>query len=167
MAHLSDHEIVSPTSPIPYILLLHVQVCLLTSSACLQELAAAYEATDGKGPPEASFDNFKLVQLDQPVKVQGLTIIDNLQSKPERINFTNCYFHDGHNCGIVSKAAVNSLIANCVVERTSVEGIQHSVGGEGAFAGAPQLRCFKIIPSLSPGREHGNLKALACHECEK
>lgn len=69
------------------------------------------------------------------MKLSGLTVIDNLQSKPKRIDFTNCYFRDGMNCGIVSKGALSSVIANCIVERTSKPGIEHSIGGEGAFAG--------------------------------
>ena len=101
---------------------------------CLQELSAACKAC-GRGPPHPSFDDFKLVQLDRPVKLPGLTVIDVIEMKPKRINFTNCYFHDGMNCGIVSKGAVDSLIANCIVERISKTGIEHSIGGEGAFAG--------------------------------
>ena len=97
-------------------------------------LSAAYEKS-GKGPPHASFDDFQLVQLDRPVNIHGLTIIDDLDTKPKKISFTNCYFHDGMNCGIVPKGAVEGLVANCVVERTSVVGIETSIGGEGAFAG--------------------------------
>ena len=84
---------------------------------------------------EASADNFKLIQLDQPVKLPGLCIIDDLVTKPDRISFTNCYFHDGLDAGIVSKGGVDSLVANCVVERIAYTGIETSCGGEGAFAG--------------------------------
>lgn len=65
----------------------------------MQALLAAYKKS-GKGPQHASFEDFQLVQLDQPVKIDGLTLIENLDTKPERISFTNCYFHDGMNCGI-------------------------------------------------------------------
>ncbi len=97
-------------------------------------LLAAYKES-GKGPQHASFEDFQLVQLDQPVNIDGLTLIENLDTKPERISFTNCYFHDGMNCGIVPKGAVKALVANCIVERTSVVGIEASIGEEGAFPG--------------------------------
>ncbi len=116
----------------------------------MQELSAAYKAS-GRGPPQASFDNFKLIQLDRPVKLPGLTVIDNLDSKPKRIDFTNCYFRDGMNCGIVSKGAIDSLIANCIVERTSKAGIEHSIGGEGSFAGLP-LDCSFTAQECQPSR---------------
>lgn len=84
---------------------------------------------------EGRADDFKLVQLDRPLNVPCLCIVDNMDTHPKRISFTNCYFHDGLNCGIVSKGALDSLVANNVVERTRVSGIETSCGGEGAIAG--------------------------------
>lgn len=67
--------------------------------------------------------DWKHVELDQPVKIPGLCIIENQAAKPKRISVTNCHFHDGLNCGIACKGAHEILIANNVVERTRVAGV--------------------------------------------
>ena len=130
------------------------------SGLCLQELTAACKACE-RGPPHESFGDFKLVQLDRPVKISGLTVVDDLRTKLKRIDFTNCYFRDGMNCGIVSKGAHDSLIANCIVERTSKTGIEHSIGGEGSFAGASLDYKFRTAFTVSCAG--GVAKAQVCH----
>ena len=46
-----------------------------------------------------------------------------MQGKAQKISVTNCHFHDGLNCGIDCKGAHEILIANNVVERTRMAGV--------------------------------------------
>ncbi|CAL5222169.1 g4495 [Coccomyxa viridis] len=145
-----------------------------TDKAAYEVLLAAYKES-GKGPQHASFEDFQLVQLDQPVDIDGLTLIENLDTKPERISFTNCYFHDGMNCGIVPKGAIEALVANCIVERTSVVGIEASIGEEGAFPGSIVVRnntvrdayhtWADVSPSGKPGFKGGPSIAVNAAPC--
>ena len=62
-----------------------------------------------------------------------------MQGKAQEISVTNCHFHDGLNCGIDCKGARKILIANNVVERTRMAGVNAAEDhwwAEGGMAGA-------------------------------
>ena len=106
--------------------------------------------------------DLKRVELNKPVKIARLCIIENANAKPKRIAVTNCHFHDGLNCGIDCKGAHEILIANNVVERTRVSGIAAAEDhwwGEGGMGGTPcelsvtSMMQMIVLSLLSQGKD--------------
>ena len=86
-------------------------------------LQALCDALKTAGMREICMEQMRLVELDQPIHIPGLCLIDCKQAGWKRISVTNSYFHDGLNTGICLKGGEETLVANNYVERTAQAGI--------------------------------------------